>query len=51
MLFGLNDVKMYKEFETPSHPIAKGRKSESIYVISDETMYVDKTNRNKNMDL
>nr|KAJ0210601.1 hypothetical protein LSAT_V11C400160610 [Lactuca sativa] len=51
VLFGPNDVKVYKEFETPSYPIAKGRRSESIYVMSAETAYVDKTKKNQNVDL
>lgn len=37
VLFGPDDVKIYKEFVTPSKPILKGRRSDSIYVMSAET--------------
>lgn len=51
VLFGPDDVKVYKKFETSSHPIAQGFRSDSIYVMSVETTFVDKTKKNQNVDL
>lgn len=51
VLFGPDDVKIFKEFETPSKPILKGRRSDSFYVMSLETSYVEKIKRNQNLSL
>lgn len=45
VLFGPNDVKIFKEFETRSKPILKGRRADSIFVMSAETAYVEKTKK------
>ncbi|KAI3513963.1 hypothetical protein L1887_12232 [Cichorium endivia] len=51
VLFGPEDVKVFTEFESPSQPILKGCRADSIYVMSAETAYVEKTKRNQNVDL
>lgn len=45
------NVNVYAHFETSSQPIAQGHRSNSLYVMSAETAYIDKTKRNKNVDL
>jgi hypothetical protein len=51
VLFGPNDVRVYKEFETTSVPILKGHKDETIYVLSAEHAFVEKTKDTQNADL
>jgi len=51
VLFGPQDVKVYRDLEIIKEPMMKGQKLESIYVMSVETAYVDKTRRNKTTDL
>jgi len=45
VLFGPQDVKVYRDLKI------KGQKLESVYVMSSETAYVDKTRRNEMTDL
>lgn len=47
ILFGPNDVKIYKKFQIFGTPTMAGRIIESIYVMSAETAYVDKTRKNE----
>lgn len=47
VVFGPNDVKVYDKFETKSIPVLNGHRSESIYVMSAETAYVEKTKKNQ----
>ncbi|KAJ0546766.1 putative RNA-directed DNA polymerase [Helianthus annuus] len=51
VLFGPKDVQVFKEFETPSIPILKGHKNETVYVLSAEHAYVEKTKGTQNADL
>ncbi|RVW16686.1 Retrovirus-related Pol polyprotein from transposon TNT 1-94 [Vitis vinifera] len=51
VLFGPQDVKVYRDLEIMEEPVIKGRRLESIYVMSAETAYVDKTRKNKTTDL
>ncbi|KAL4291528.1 hypothetical protein GQ457_14G003790 [Hibiscus cannabinus] len=51
VIFGPQDVKVYNNLEIKEEPLMKGRRLESIYVISAEAAYVDKTRRNKIAEL
>jgi len=51
VLFGPQDVKVYRDLEIIKKPMMKGQKLESVYVMSAETAYVDKTRRNETLDL
>ena len=51
VLFGPEDVKIYRDLEITKEPVMKGRRVESVYVMSAETAYVDKTRRNETADL
>lgn len=51
MLFGPNDVKVFKNFYTSSKCVAQGHRLESIYVIFVEIAYVNKMKKNQNVDL
>ncbi|KAH0644478.1 hypothetical protein KY284_032362 [Solanum tuberosum] len=51
VLFGPNDVKVYRNLKVTSTPIMEGRRLESIYVMSAETTYVEKMRSNKTTDL
>ncbi|KAF7823791.1 Retrovirus-related Pol polyprotein from transposon TNT 1-94 [Senna tora] len=51
VLFGPDDVKVYRDLKNLEEPVMKGRKSESVYVMSAESAYVDKTRRNETTDL
>ncbi|KAL6327785.1 hypothetical protein AAG906_025613 [Vitis piasezkii] len=51
VLFGPQDVKVYRDLEIMEEPVIKGRRLESIYVMSAETAYVDKTRKNETIDL
>lgn len=42
VLFGPNDVKIFKHFETKSIPILQGHKTETVYVLSAESAYLDR---------
>jgi len=50
-LFGPQDVKVYRDLEIIKEPMMKGQKLESVYVLSAEIAYVDKTRRNEMTDL
>ncbi|KAA8547802.1 hypothetical protein F0562_004231 [Nyssa sinensis] len=51
VLFGPQDVKVYRDFEIMEEPVMKGRRLESVYVMSAETAYVEKTRKNETADL
>ncbi|KAL0427813.1 UNVERIFIED_CONTAM: Retrovirus-related Pol polyprotein from transposon RE2 [Sesamum latifolium] len=51
VLFGPQDVKVYRNVEILSEPVMMGRRMESVYVMSAETAYVDKARRNETTDL
>ncbi|KAF7823800.1 Retrovirus-related Pol polyprotein from transposon TNT 1-94 [Senna tora] len=46
-----DDVKVYRDLKNLEEPVMKGRKSESVYVMSADSAYVDKTRRNETIDL
>ena len=50
VLFGPRDVKVYRDLNVTEQPIMKGQKLDSIYVMSAETAYVDRTRRNETAD-
>ena len=43
VLFGPKDMKVYRNVEVQEEPMMKGRRVESVYVMSIEIAYVDKT--------
>uniref|UniRef100_A0A2N9EMD7 Retrovirus-related Pol polyprotein from transposon TNT 1-94-like beta-barrel domain-containing protein n=1 Tax=Fagus sylvatica TaxID=28930 RepID=A0A2N9EMD7_FAGSY len=51
VLFGLKYVKVYKEIVVIGTPMMEGQQMESIYVMSAESAYVDKTRKNETVDL
>lgn len=51
VLFGPEDVKVYKDVKILGKPTMEGRKVESVYVLSAESAYVDKTRKNETADL
>ncbi|KAL0378499.1 UNVERIFIED_CONTAM: putative mitochondrial protein [Sesamum radiatum] len=51
ILFGPQDVKVYRNVEILGEPVMMGRRMESVYVMSAETAYVDKARRNETADL
>ncbi|KAL4292111.1 hypothetical protein GQ457_14G000650 [Hibiscus cannabinus] len=51
VIFGPHDVKVYNNLEIKDEPLMKGQRLESIYVMSAEAAYVDKTRRNETADL
>ncbi|KAK2996764.1 hypothetical protein RJ639_026460 [Escallonia herrerae] len=51
VLFGPQDVKVYRDLEIIEESVMKGRRLESAYVLSAETAYVDKARRNETADL
>ena len=51
VVFGPNDVKVYRSLKVTSPPIMEGKRLESIYVMSAETAYVEKTRCNETADL
>lgn len=51
VLFGPKDVKVYQGLEISAELILTGKILESIYVMSTETAFVDKTGRNETVDL
>jgi GAG-pre-integrase domain len=50
-VFGPHEVKVYRNLKTSGTPVIEGQKLESIYVMSAESAYIDKTRRNKTPDL
>lgn len=51
VLFGPEDVRVYNDLKIAEEPLMKGKKLESIYVMSVETSYVNKTRKNETADL
>ncbi|KAD2394436.1 hypothetical protein E3N88_41413 [Mikania micrantha] len=51
VVFGPKDVRVFKNIETSSVPILKGRKSETMYVLNTESAYVEKTKGNQTTEL
>ncbi|KAE8673149.1 hypothetical protein F3Y22_tig00111810pilonHSYRG00151 [Hibiscus syriacus] len=51
VLFGLQDVKVYRDVKISETPTMEGRRLESIYVMSAESAYVDRTRKNETSDL
>lgn len=51
VVFGPNDVKVYQSLRPTSPPILEGRRLESVYVMSAQAAYVDKTRKNETSDL
>ncbi|KAH7854836.1 hypothetical protein Vadar_018221 [Vaccinium darrowii] len=51
VVFGPKDVKVYQSLKPVGTPIMEGRRLESIYVMSAESAYVDKTRKNETADL
>ena len=51
VLFGPRDVKVYQDLKISGMPTMEGRRLESVYVMSAESAYVDKTRKNETADL
>ena len=51
VVFGPHDVKIYQDLKISGTPMMKGRRLESVYVMSAESAYVDKTRKNETTDL
>lgn len=51
VLFGPRDVKVYRDLIISEKPTMEGRRLESVYVMSAESAYVDKTRKNETADL
>lgn len=51
VVFGLEDIKDYRELKILGTPFMEGWKENSIYVMFAESTYVDKVNNNEMMDL
>ncbi|KAM2548849.1 hypothetical protein TB1_013282 [Malus domestica] len=51
VLFGPQDVKVYRDIKISEIPTMKGRRLESVYVMSAESAYVDRTRKNETSDL
>jgi hypothetical protein len=51
VLFGPQDVRVYHSLEIAEEPLMKGQRLESVYVMSAETAYIDKTRKNETTDL
>ncbi|GKV08051.1 hypothetical protein SLEP1_g19738 [Rubroshorea leprosula] len=51
VVFGPEDVKVYQQLKIEGTPIMKGEKKNSVYVMSAETAYVDRTSKNDTADL
>uniref|UniRef100_A0A2N9EWY2 Uncharacterized protein n=1 Tax=Fagus sylvatica TaxID=28930 RepID=A0A2N9EWY2_FAGSY len=51
VLFGPQDVKVYRDLKISETPVMEGQRLESVYVMSAESAYVDKTRKNETMDL
>ncbi|KAH7847776.1 hypothetical protein Vadar_030135 [Vaccinium darrowii] len=51
VVFGPKDVKVYQSLKPVGTPIMERRRLESIYVMSAESAYVDKTRKNETADL
>lgn len=51
VLFGPNQVCVFDDFKTPSIPILSGHRRDSVYVLSAEAGYIEKTNNTHSVDL
>ncbi|KAE8723067.1 PLAC8 family protein [Hibiscus syriacus] len=51
VLFGPQDMKVYRDVKISETPTMEGRRLESIYVMSAESSYVDMTRKNETSDL
>ena len=51
ILFGLEDVKAYEDVKIIRKLTIEGRRVDSVYVLSAESAYVDKTQKNETTDL
>ncbi|KAE8669328.1 tir-nbs resistance protein [Hibiscus syriacus] len=51
VLFGPQDVKVYRDVKISETPTIEGQRLESIYVMSAESAYVDRTRKNETSDL
>ncbi|KAE8673428.1 putative disease resistance protein [Hibiscus syriacus] len=51
VLFGPQGVKVYHDVKISETPIMEGRRLESIYVMSAESAYVERTRKNETSDL
>ncbi|KAE8694951.1 hypothetical protein F3Y22_tig00110761pilonHSYRG00036 [Hibiscus syriacus] len=51
VLFGPQDVKVYRDVKISETPTMEGRHLESFYVMSAESAYVDRTRKNETSDL
>ncbi|KAE8732274.1 hypothetical protein F3Y22_tig00002237pilonHSYRG01326 [Hibiscus syriacus] len=51
VLFGPQDVKVYRDVKITETPTIEGRRLKSIYVMSAESAYVDRTRKNETSDL
>lgn len=51
VVFGPEDVKVYQYLQTKEAPIMEGRRLESVYVMSAQTAYANKTRKNETPDL
>ncbi|KAL8132583.1 hypothetical protein AgCh_008166 [Apium graveolens] len=51
VLFGPQDVKMYRDIEINEEPVLMGRRLESVYMMSAETAFIDKARTNETADL
>lgn len=51
VVFGPHDVRVYRDVKIVGMPILVGEKQESVYVISCEITYVEKTRKNETTDI
>ncbi|XP_071703913.1 uncharacterized protein [Rutidosis leptorrhynchoides] len=51
VLFGPEDVKVYERVQVIGEPVMMGKRKESVYVMSVEEAYVDKTRKSETVDL
>ena len=51
VLFGPKDVMVYRNVKVQEEPMMKGRRVESVYVMSAEIAYVDKMRKNETTEL
>jgi len=50
-MFGPQHVRVYHNLKIAKEPLMKGQRLESVYAMSTETAYVDKTRKNETTDL
>jgi len=51
VLFGPQDIRIYHNLEVKEESVMKGQRLNSMYVMSAETAYIDKTRKNETADL